>query len=222
MANEYLRHRDRLREVRRDQSGRDSRVQGGSRATGARDYYGEEGRFRGSQRVSPGGEYLGPESQDYETEAYTDQGYGENRGHSDWRTEDRLDSTGGYGGRDYGRRAYGSGRGDAESLGMRREETRVGQHRGRGPRGYRRSDDRIREDVCELLTEDSRVDASNLEVSVENSEVALKGTVSSREEKRRAEDLAEEVSGVQDVHNTLRIAAGVPSGERAASPSARH
>jgi hypothetical protein len=55
-----------------------------------------------------------------------------------------------------------------------------GQFRGRGPKGYRRSDDRIREDVCERLTRDDRVDASNIEVTVKDGAVTLSGTTHSR------------------------------------------
>jgi osmotically-inducible protein OsmY len=81
-------------------------------------------------------------------------------------------------------------------------------HRGRGPKGYTRSDDRIREDVSDLLSDDWSVDASDIEVSVSNREVTLTGTVSDRSAKRRAEDLAESVSGVQHVQNNLRVASG--------------
>jgi hypothetical protein len=80
----------------------------------------------------------------------------------------------------------------------------LGEHRGRGPRGYRRSDDRIREDVCDLLTDDPRIDATDIEVVVQNGELTLSGTVNTRAEKRRAEDLGESVTGVRDVHNRLR------------------
>lgn len=194
-----------------------SRQQGGSRASRERDYYGDEGRFRGGQRVSPGGEYA-DRSRAYETESYSRQGYGEPRGRSDWRTEDdwrvedpRYREV--YGGSSDARSGYGATFGP--------EQLR-GPHRGRGPRGYRRSDDRIREDVCEALTEDPRVDASRFEVRVQGGEVTLTGTVQSRDEKRLAEELAERVSGVTDVQNQLRIALGETSGERAASPSARH
>ena len=76
---------------------------------------------------------------------------------------------------------------------------------GRGPKGYRRSDDRIREDVCDRLTDDWHIDASEMEVAVQNGEVMLSGTVQSRDEKRRAEDLAERIAGVRDVHNNLRV-----------------
>lgn len=81
----------------------------------------------------------------------------------------------------------------------------VGGHRGRGPKGYRRSDERIREDVSDRLTDDPFLDASDIEVSVANSEVTLSGTIRRREDKRRAENLAEAISGVTHVQNNLRM-----------------
>ncbi|MDO9472975.1 MAG: BON domain-containing protein [Caulobacter sp.] len=80
-----------------------------------------------------------------------------------------------------------------------------GEHRGRGPKGYRRSDDRIREDINDRLTDDSWLDATHIEVAVEGGEVTLTGTVSSRQAKRRAEDIAERVGGVEDVQNNIRV-----------------
>ncbi|MBB3020100.1 hypothetical protein FHR70_003181 [Microvirga lupini] len=85
------------------------------------------------------------------------------------------------------------------------ERPATGQHRGRGPKGYRRSDERIHEDVCERLTEDPFIDASNVEVLVKDGEVTLNGTVTSRGLKRRAEDLTELASGVSHVQNNLRV-----------------
>jgi BON domain len=82
-----------------------------------------------------------------------------------------------------------------------------GRHRGRGPRGYTRSDERIREDVSDRLTDDPALDASDIEVSVAACEVTLGGHVESRWAKRRAEDLAETVSGVRHVQNNLRVRA---------------
>jgi hypothetical protein len=78
-------------------------------------------------------------------------------------------------------------------------------HRGRGPRGYSRSDERIKEDVCQCLTDDHYVDASEIDVAVNEREVVLSGTVSSRTQKRRAEDLIERLPGVRDVVNSLRV-----------------
>ncbi len=84
-------------------------------------------------------------------------------------------------------------------------EVRRGEHSGRGPRNYQRSDDRIREDVNERLTDDPMIDASEIEVTVQNREVTLSGTVRDRNERRRAEDLAESISGVNHVQNNLRV-----------------
>lgn len=80
-----------------------------------------------------------------------------------------------------------------------------GPFRGRGPRGYRRSDDRIKEDACQCLTDDPHIDASNIDVAVSDREVVLSGTVQSRAEKRRAEDMIERLPGVRDVINGLRV-----------------
>lgn len=87
---------------------------------------------------------------------------------------------------------------DAEA---RREE----DHRGRGPKGYRRSDARIEEDVHDRLTDDRLVDAREITVSVADQEITLDGYVDSRRAKRRAEDCADSVSGVTHVQNNLRV-----------------
>jgi osmotically-inducible protein OsmY len=84
-------------------------------------------------------------------------------------------------------------------------------HRGRGPKNYARSDERIREDVNDRLTEDVWIDASEVEVAVEAGEVTLSGTVEDRRAKRRAEDCADGVSGVKHVQNNLRYTSGVVS-----------
>ncbi|KRA81456.1 BON domain-containing protein [Altererythrobacter sp. Root672] len=78
-------------------------------------------------------------------------------------------------------------------------------HRGRGPAGYTRSDERILEDVNDELTEDWRVEASKVQVTVNAGEVTLDGTVPTRAQKRRAEDCVEDLSGVRHVQNNLRV-----------------
>lgn len=95
--------------------------------------------------------------------------------------------------------------GDRDALHRREAD---GAHRGRGPKGYRRSDERIREDVSDRLTDDSWLDANGVEVTVKDAEVTLTGTVRSREDKKRAEALAESVSGVDNVQNNLRVDRG--------------
>jgi hypothetical protein len=78
---------------------------------------------------------------------------------------------------------------------------------GRGPKGYQRSDERIREDICERLMT-SPYDASDVEVTVLQGEVTLTGTVRSRADKWGIEDVADSILGVQDVHNQIRLNRG--------------
>ena len=116
---------------------------------------------------------------------------------------------------------YGAGPGNTRfgnDATASRGDVRRGEHQGRGPKGYQRSDERIREDINERLTDDARIDASEIEVQVQNREVTLTGTVRDRDEKRRAEDLAESVSGVSHVQNNLRV--GERQGARAAGTEA--
>lgn len=80
-----------------------------------------------------------------------------------------------------------------------------GGHRGKGPKGYGRSDDRIMEDVNETLYLSPDVDASDIEVSVKDGCVYFKGTVHDRRMKRMAELEVENISGVKDVQNLLRF-----------------
>jgi len=81
----------------------------------------------------------------------------------------------------------------------------MGKHSGRGPASYIRSDDSIREDVCERLTHHPEIDASEIEVGVSNGEVTLSGTAPDRSTRYAAEDLVYEVSGVKQVENRLRV-----------------
>jgi hypothetical protein len=87
----------------------------------------------------------------------------------------------------------------------RGERQKEGPFAGRGPKGYQRADDRIREDVCDRLTDAPFLDATDIEVTVNKGEVTLAGTVLHREQKRRSEDLIEDVTGVREVHNRLRV-----------------
>jgi osmotically-inducible protein OsmY len=112
-------------------------------------------------------------------------------------------SFGGYGLNDAYTRDYG--RGDWYRSG----NTLRGGFSGKGPRDYTRSDDRIREDVCDRLSWDDEVDASDITVTVSQGEVTLEGNVPDRHSKRRAEDISEVVMGVKDVHNRLKANKGL-------------
>ncbi len=80
-----------------------------------------------------------------------------------------------------------------------------GQYAGYGPRDYTRSDDRIMDDINDRLTWDPRIDATDINVSVADGIVTLTGSVDSRHDKRIAEDIVDNVSGVWDVNNQLRV-----------------
>jgi hypothetical protein len=82
-----------------------------------------------------------------------------------------------------------------------------GERRGKAPKGYTRSDERIREDICERLMI-SPYDASDVEITVSRGEVTLTGMVHSRVDKWGIEDMADDVLGVQDVHNQIRVSRG--------------
>jgi osmotically-inducible protein OsmY len=98
-------------------------------------------------------------------------------------------------------------RGNSE---RQQNENAQGIHKGKGPRSYQRSDARIREDVHDRLMEDPYVDATDIEVTVENGEVILSGVVDDRQTKRRAEEIIEDISGVKHLENRLR--ARLPGG----------
>jgi hypothetical protein len=99
-----------------------------------------------------------------------------------------------------------------------------GPHVGRGPRGYQRSDERIREDICERMCVHGELDASEIDVAVSGGEVTLQGSVGDRHSKRLAEDLAEQASGVREVHNLLRVTTVTldPPGQPPRSEGSRH
>jgi osmotically-inducible protein OsmY len=155
------------------------------------------------------------------------------RGMAEWNDNDRpwqgggRDSQRNYGGNDSGRgsgyrepdywnseRSFGDtsryAASDTYGTQWNRQtyDTRDWQERsytGRGPRGYQRGDERIREDICDRLTEDPRIDASDVDVQVANGEVTLTGSVRTREEKHLTENLIERTTGVREVNNNLKV-----------------
>ena len=155
------------------------------------------GRNYGNSNYGGGYDYDRNQQRSYGRENYNSR-YGSNRGYQDenrerdwWdRTTDEV--------------ASWFGNDEAE---RRREQDRrrEGYHRGKGPKGYKRSDERIKEDINDRLSDDPFVDASFIEATVTDGEVTLTGTVSDRSDKRRAEDIAEAISGVKNVENRIRV-----------------
>lgn len=78
-------------------------------------------------------------------------------------------------------------------------------HRGRGPKGYQRSDELLHELICERLTDDPFIDARNVSVDVRAAEVTLRGTVETRAEKYAIEDIVADMAGVAEIHNQLGV-----------------
>lgn len=130
---------------------------------------------------------------------------------NEWESQPQRYERFGEGGFDESRRQrfgsessdFGGERGSWGGLG--RQSAERGQFAGRGPKNYRRSDQRIQEEVCDRLTSDPQVDASEIQVSVKDGEITLEGSVGERRMKRIAEDCAESVAGVNQVHNRLRV-----------------
>jgi osmotically-inducible protein OsmY len=144
--------------------------------------YGREGYYGGAQEYGRGGRYgTGRYGGEY--------GYGE-RGYT--------------GGSEYGR-GYGEYSYTAPYWSYTEMWMIPGPYTGRGPSGYRRSDERIMEDINERLLQHGQIDATDVNVSVSNGEATLTGQVGSRMEKRLAEDVAESCPGVREVHNNLRV-----------------
>ena len=95
--------------------------------------------------------------------------------------------------------------GDADHAWRDPHQVVPGPFVGFGPRGYQRSDDRICEELHDRLTAHGFIDATDIKCAVQNGEVTLNGFVHSRRTKRAAEDVADGILGVRDVHNNLRI-----------------
>jgi hypothetical protein len=117
-------------------------------------------------------------------------------------------------GSDFGSRGYGTAGGFATGRypsGMEGQRS----YRGLGPQSYKRSDDRIRDDVCERLTDNDRIDASNVTIDVNQGAVTLSGTVPERHMRYAAEDLVDDCMGVESIDNQLRVQATPASGGQA-------
>jgi osmotically-inducible protein OsmY len=206
-------------------SGSQSQNRGGSPG------YGSQGRSNQCYGGSPGYGSQGYGSQGYGSQGYGSQGYGSQGygsqgygGQGYGGSQGRTSSSGFYsGGSGFsgGLREQGSGRergfGGGIDQGYRSRDLASaradlrGGFAGRGPKGYTRTDERIREDVCERLSQNDDVDASEIEVVVKGGEVTLEGSVVTRSMKHEAEDIAESVSGVSDVHNRLKVMKGLMS-----------
>jgi hypothetical protein len=189
---------------------------GGTHQAGGRGYFSED-----NNRTSSGRGYFNEDAR---------QGFTQNAGY--WqtggsRTGSPTDQSGGggggsgYGNADWhsdGRGHEGGGRSPSNQQFGGGQPPR-GPYYGRMPQGYTRSDERIREDVCERLAH-GHIDPSNVSVKVESGTVTLEGSVQSRNDKFHVEEVVEGVLGVKDVDNRLRVRRGDEQA-RESSPASR-
>jgi hypothetical protein len=85
----------------------------------------------------------------------------------------------------------------------------------RGPKNYARSDERIRELICERVIQNLFIDVSDVSIEVQNGRVALDGTVPNRQMKHAIEDVVDRCWGVQDIENNIHVQSGQESGSSA-------
>lgn len=136
--------------------------------------------------------------QGYGRQGYSESGYGQSGYGPGGRS--------GYGGQgSYGSQT-GFGQTSMDTSGMTGSDWQTqGPYRGRGPKGYQRSNERLREDICERLTDAPDVDAGDISIQCKDGIVTLEGRVESRRMKHRVEDIVDSCSGVKDVDNRLRV-----------------
>lgn len=112
---------------------------------------------------------------------------------SEYSDESAVSYGGSYG-RGYGRTGgYGTMSGHGE------------RQYARGPKGYQRSDERLKEDISERLMEACDIDSSEVTVDVKGAKVILEGIVPSRHMKHAIEDMVDACPGVQDIDNRIRV-----------------
>jgi len=188
----------------------------------SRGYYGSQSGYgRNDDRQQRGQSWSGQQPSGRGGEQYSGSNFGSSRsefGRSDFG---RSGSSGNYEDRsswNYGQEGRGQRAGSGSSGGAYgfdpssnrwdfnpNQGSESQSHRGRGPQGYQRSDDRLKEIVCERLTDDPGIDASNVTVEVTGQIVKLTGTVDDRSTKYEIEELVERLGGVKDIDNQLRV-----------------
>ncbi|SHH41827.1 BON domain-containing protein [Pollutimonas bauzanensis] len=195
---------------------RDAGGTGGERVDFDRRSYGRGNQFGRAGEYGRGHEYSQGPRQGFSGDYDRSDDYG--------RGDERIRDEG-HSGRAYpGARATGRGEvlrsrsadpGQSSYGGFSNEDPRFQRQQGAyGPRriqpkGYTRSDERVREDICEQLSH-SGLDVSDVSVSVAEGKVTLEGTVKDRRVKHAIEDYADDCIGVKDVDNRITVQRGDP------------
>jgi BON domain len=74
-----------------------------------------------------------------------------------------------------------------------------------GPKGFRRSDERIQDEIATRLMSRDDIDSSEVVLQVKDARVTLEGTVPERWMRFAIDDVAESVMGVEEVENNVRV-----------------
>ena len=80
-----------------------------------------------------------------------------------------------------------------------------GPHVGKGSKYYRRSDERIVEEIHDRLLMHGGIDPEHIEVTSVHGVVTLTGIVDHRRSRRRVEEVVDTVAGVMEVHNQIEL-----------------
>lgn len=167
-----------------------------------------------------------------ERNRYEDSKFGRDENKKDWYERDPMDERSGYRDERSDMKNQRNYRNEFGYSGQERREQRMGnqpiydkpselygrggdpdrftrqtreQHVGRGPRSFQRSDERIEEEINEMLTRHPSIDASEIEVQVKSGEVTLAGSVPDRRMRHLSEDVAEQCLGVKEIINNIRV-----------------
>lgn len=87
--------------------------------------------------------------------------------------------------------------------GVNRDQTNL--HSQRDQQGYRRSDERIREIITDLIEAEKSIDGRDVDVRVHNGEVSVRGYVPDDDARRKIQTIIDRVPGIRDVSNSLRV-----------------
>ncbi|MBI2689351.1 MAG: BON domain-containing protein [Acidobacteria bacterium] len=139
-------------------------------------------------RMGPSGRYFGRE---YPPAQWRGEGL---EGEPRYETQGRFDE------REFNGPTYGRWERYNQFSGFRTEN-----FAGCGPKNFKRADDRILDDAYVTLTCNPNLDASDVEIAVKDGLVTLGGKVETRNCKRLAEDIVEDIPGVRDVRNEIRV-----------------
>ena len=173
---------------------------GGEGGSGAQGYGGQGayGRYGSQSDYGTPGGYAGDRVYRQQSGAQHETGGG---AHYGGQVSYGQGAYGGYGQGEWGRSSGQSG----PSWGNWGQSGPAAKQQRRGPKGYQRSDERLKEDICERLMNRWDIDSSDVSIEVSGGNVILEGNVPERRMRHAIEDLVDDCYGVRDIDNRLRV-----------------